>query len=98
MSNEFQQIIVYRNPLEAALWNSTSSNPDVVLGLIIWMVVAVPIIALMFRVFSRFDNRDNRRYPRTRSANSHSHQQILLVLGCVISAALTYAIMNFALI
>ena len=93
MSTEIQQIIVYRNPLEAALWNSTSSSPDVVLGIIIWMVLTVPIVALMFRVFSRLVNRGNLR---TRSANSHL--QILLVLGCVISAALTYVIMNFALI
>ena len=91
MSNEMQQIIVYRNPMEAALWNSTSSNPDVVLGIIIWMVLTVPIIVLMFKVFSRFVNRNM----RTRSS---SPQQILLVLGCVISAALTYVIMNFALI
>lgn len=92
MSNEIQQIIVYRSPLEAALWNSTSSNPDVVLGIIIWMVLTVPIIALMFKVFSRFVNQGNLR---TRSS---SPQQILVVLGCVISAAITYAIMKFALI
>lgn len=94
MANEIQQIIVYRNPLEAALWNSTSSNPDVVLGIIIWMVLTVPIIALMFKVFARFVNRN----VRTRRARSPNPQQILFVLGCVISAALTYAIMNFALI
>lgn len=92
MSNEMQQIIVYRNPLEAALWNSTSSNPDVVLGIIIWVVLTVPIIVLMLNVFSRFVNRGNLR---TRSSNA---QTTLLVLGCVISAALTYAIMNFALV
>ena len=94
MSNEMQQIIVYRNPMEAALWNSTSSNPDVVLGIIIWMVLTVPIIVLMFNVFSRFDNRNM----RTRRTRSSSPQQILVVLGCVISAAITYAIMKFALI
>ena len=92
MSNEIQQIIVYRNPVEAALWNSAGSNPDVVLGIIIWMVLTVPIVVLMFSVFSRFVNRGNLR---TRSSNA---PQILFVLGCVISAALTYAIMNFALI
>lgn len=92
MSNEIQQIIVYRSPLEAALWNSTSSNPDVVLGIIIWVILTVPIVALMFRAFSRFINRGNLR---TRSVNP---QLILLALGCVISTALTYWIMNFALI
>lgn len=88
MSNEIQQIIVYRNPLEAALWNSTSSNPDVVLGIIIWMVLTVPIIALMFKVFSRFANRN------MRNRSSSNSQIILLAIGCVISTALTYGIVN----
>lgn len=88
MSNEMQQIIVYRNPVEAALWTSASSSPDIVLGIIIWMVLTVPIVVLMFKVFSRFANRN------MRNRSSSNSQIILLALGCVISAALTYGVVN----
>jgi len=89
MSNEIQQIIVYRNPVEAALWNSTSSNPDVILYIAIWVILTVPIVSIIFNLFPRFGTRNRR--------NSNL-QIILLVLGCVISAGLTYTILNFTLI
>ena len=89
MSNEIQQIIVYRSPLEGALLNSTSSNPDVILYIAVWVILTVPIVSLMFNFFSHFDTRNRR---------NSSLQIILLVLGCIISAALTYGILNFTLI
>lgn len=89
MSNEIQQIIVYRNPIEAAAWNSMSSNSDTILYIAIWVMLTVPIVSIMFNLFPRF---------ATRNRRNSILQTILLVLGCVISAALTYAIMNFTLI
>ena len=89
MSTEIQQIIVYRNPIEAAIWNSMSSNPDVILYIAIWAVLTIPIVTLMFNLFPRF---------ATRNRRNSNQQLILLAIGCVISAVFTYGILNFALI
>ena len=89
MSTEIQQIIVYRNPIEAAIWNSMSSNPDVILYIIIWMPLTILIVALMFNLFPRF---------ATRNRRNSTPQLIVLGVGCLISAVFTYGILNFALI
>lgn len=89
MSTEIQQIIVYRNPIEAAIWNSMSSNPDTILYIIIWVPLTILIVAIMFNLFPRFAIHNRR--------NSNL-QLIVLGVGCLISAVFTYGILNFALI
>ena len=89
MSNEIQQIIVYRNPLEAAVWNSMSDNPDVMLYLIIWVPLTILITALIFNLFPP---------QRVRSPRYSTIQLFMLCAAAVISAAFTYGILNFALI
>lgn len=45
-----QEVIVYRNPAEAAVWGILQDNPEIVLGLLLWLVLFFTLASIGTRI------------------------------------------------
>ena len=79
--NNIQSVIVYRNPIEAAFWNTPGLAFSVIFGLILSVAVAVSL-ALLFEVYNRFRGFRSFVTPAWQ-ANTIAGSAIVTMLGTV---------------
>lgn len=82
-----QEIIIYRNPIEAAFWNLLQS-PFFFVALV-WVVLAIVCTVLSFRIF------DKLFFPRVRTFSNKVRGYIyntVLVVALALATGITYVI------
>lgn len=78
--------IVYRNPMEAAIWDSVMNNPIIVVQVLMFIVLALVLTAV---IVSWYEKLDNKYFHFSRNIDT-AITRILVILCIVLSGWLSF--------
>lgn len=82
-----QEVIIYRNPAEAAMWQSYRENPEIILFFIVWIAT----FAVAFTVINYGTNALASRFCSVTTARKLKNGYLALALATGVSFFSVYA-------